>query len=129
MSRRFWRVFPEFNVERLRPYLRRPDHLGGDADAGPPPPEIGADGAPEHEVQELLKFKMRYGWPYVLVRWAGLNAAGDTWEPPDNLTNWEAAITALEQVTGHALPRLAPPPPGAGAADALAPIPLPKRNA
>ena len=54
-----WRVFPEFNVERLRPYFRRPDHLGGDADAGPPPPQIGADGAPEHEVQELLKFKMR----------------------------------------------------------------------
>ena len=29
------------------------------------------DGRPEHEVQELLKFKMRWGWPYVLVRWAG----------------------------------------------------------
>jgi hypothetical protein len=25
-----WRVVPEFNVERLRPYRRRPDHLGGD---------------------------------------------------------------------------------------------------
>ena len=33
-----WRVFPEFNVECLRPHLRRPDSLGGDSDAGPPPP-------------------------------------------------------------------------------------------
>ena len=49
-----WRVFPEFNVERLRPYLRRPARLGGDADVGPPPPVPGADGVPEHEVQELL---------------------------------------------------------------------------
>ena len=114
-----WRLFPEFNVERLRPYLRRPDHLGGDADAGPPPPEIGADGAPEHEVQELLKFKMRYGRPYVLVRWAGLDAAGDTWEPLDNLkqpsppSSWRLA----------ALPRPVPPPPSAAADGAPAPLP------
>ena len=40
---------------------------------------IGADGRPEHEVQELLKFKMRWGRPYVLVRWAGHDASGDTW--------------------------------------------------
>ncbi len=69
------RVLPEFNVERLRPYRRRPACLGGESDAGPPPPVVGADGAPEHEVQELLKFKMRNGRPYVLVRWAGLDAA------------------------------------------------------
>ena len=62
-----WRIFPEFNVERLRPYLRRPDRLGGDSDAGPPPPAAGPDGVPEHEVQELLE--MRDGLPYVLVRW------------------------------------------------------------
>ena len=54
-----WRVFPEFNVERLRPYLRRSDRLGGDSDAGPPAPAAGPDGVPEHEVQGLRKFKMR----------------------------------------------------------------------
>ena len=37
--------------------------------------------------QELLKFKMLYGKPYVLVHWAGCDASGDTWEPLDNLTN------------------------------------------
>ena len=63
---------------------------------------------PEHEVQDLLQFKMRYGLPYLLVRWTGLDAAGDTWEPLDNLTNCEAAITAFEQATGRSLPR--PPP-------------------
>jgi hypothetical protein len=90
-----WRVFQEFNVERLLPYLRRPDSLGGDA--GPPPPVTSADGEQEHEVQELLRFKLRYGRPYVLVRWAGSDASGDTWEPLDNLTNCEEAIVAFER--------------------------------
>ena len=70
-------------------YLQRPDHLGSDLDAGPlcpPPPAAGPDGVPEHEVQELLKFKTRYGRPYVLMRWTGLDA-GNTWERIENLTN------------------------------------------
>jgi hypothetical protein len=72
--------------------------LGGDSDVGPPPPVSGADGAPEHQVQELLKFKMRYGWPYVLMRWAGLDcdAAGDI----DNLTNCEPAIRVPATLPG-----------------------------
>ena len=37
------------------------------------------------EVQELLKFKMDWGRPYVLVRWAGHDAPGGTREPLDNL--------------------------------------------
>ena len=51
-----WRIFPEFNVERLRPYRRRSDRLGGpgDSDAGPPPPAAGRRGA-RREVQELLQ--------------------------------------------------------------------------
>ena len=61
-----WRVVPEFYVERLRPYCRLPTHLGGDG--GPPPPIPGADGRPEHEVAELLRFKLRYGRPHVLMR-------------------------------------------------------------
>jgi hypothetical protein len=32
-------------------------------------------------VAELLKFKMRYGRPHVLMRWTG---RGDTWEPLDD---------------------------------------------
>ena len=38
-----WRVFPEFNVELQRPYLRSPARFGGDADVCPPPPVLGAD--------------------------------------------------------------------------------------
>ena len=73
----------------------------------------GPDGVPEHEVQELLKFKLLYGRQYVLVRWTGLDAAGDTWEPLDNLTNCEDAIAAFEQATCSSLPRPAQPPPTA----------------
>jgi hypothetical protein len=80
-----WRVFQQFNIERLLPYLCRPDSLGGDT--GPPPSVIGADGGQEHEVQELLRLMMRYDRPYVLVCWAGSDALGDTWEQLDNLTN------------------------------------------
>ena len=53
---------------------------------------------------------MRYGLPYVLVRWTGLDAAGDTWEPLDNLTNCEDAIAAFEQAPGHSQTRPAQPP-------------------
>jgi hypothetical protein len=36
-----WRVFNEFNVDRLSPYVRRPAHLGVEPD--PPAPVVGAD--------------------------------------------------------------------------------------
>ena len=54
---------------------------------------------------------MNYGRPYVLVRWTGLDAAGDTCEPLDNLTNCEDAIAASEQA-------VAPSPPCAATANA-----------
>jgi len=54
---------------------------------------------------------MRWGRPYVLVRWAGHNASGDTWEPLANLTNCKEAIAAFERASGRSLPRAAPPPP------------------
>ena len=63
----------------------------------------------------------------MLVRWTGLDTAGDTWEPLDNLTNCEAAIAAFEQATGRAQlvalhgaadPRLAPPPTSAATGQA-----------
>ena len=115
-----WCTFNEFNVERLRPYYRRSDHMGGGV--GLPPPVVGSGGLLGYEVQELLKFKMRWGRPYVLVRWAGLDASGDTWEQLDNLTNCEDAIAAFERATGSSLPRPAPPPPAAAAG---APHPIP----
>jgi hypothetical protein len=64
---------PELNLERLRPISAAP------LTPAPSSPTVaGEDGRPEHEVQELLKFKMRYGRPYVLVHWAGCDASGDT---------------------------------------------------
>ena len=63
-------------------------------------------GAHEYEVPELLKLKVCYGRPYALVRWTGVDAAGDadTWEPLDKLTKCEAAIAAFEQATSRSLP-------------------------
>ena len=61
-----------------------------------PPPPLGADaGDPEYEVQELIKFKMRYGRPHVLVRWAGRDASGDTWEPLERLPHIVVVIDEL----------------------------------
>jgi hypothetical protein len=62
-------------------------------------------------VAELLKFKMRYGRPHVLVQWTGRDASGDTWEPLENLTNCEDTIAAFERASGRTLPQLAPRPP------------------
>ena len=70
-------------------------------------------------MKELLCLKMRYGRPYVLVRWAGRDASGDTWEPLDNLTNCAEAIAAFERATGRVLPLPAP------AAATAAPPPRP----
>jgi hypothetical protein len=101
-------VFNEFTDDRLRPYVRRPPHLGGET--GPSAPVVGANGAPEHEVAELLKSSMLYGRPHVLpvVRWTGRNASGDTWELLEYLTKCEEAIAAFERATGLILPRPAP---------------------
>jgi hypothetical protein len=71
-----------------------------------------------------LRFKMRYGWPHVLV---GIcmyyiilyciisytrsshhrpcrDASGDTWAPLEHLTNCKEAIAASQRSTGRALP-------------------------
>ena len=73
---------------------------------GPPPPVLGAEGAPEHEPQELLKFKMRYGRARGhLVPCRGLDAARGGRSTTRDLTNCEAALAASEHVTGRSLPR------------------------
>jgi hypothetical protein len=118
-----WRAFSEFNVERLRRYLRRPPELGGDE--AEPPPVPGLDGKPEHEVAAILKFAVRAGRPQVLIRWAGLDASGDTWEPLENLTNCEEAIRDFERARGVVLPRVPPPPPSQACGGRAPPLPPP----
>ena len=65
------RVFPEFNVERLRPYLR-PNRLSGDSGARPPPPTAAAvpDGAPQPPLADGA------GAPFLV---AGVTAVGRPW--------------------------------------------------
>ena len=60
---------------------------------------------------------MRHGRLYLLVRWMGLDAAGEIQEPLDNLTNNEAAIAAFEEVRAGDRP-IAPPSGPAYAASA-----------
>ena len=86
------------------------------------PAAAGDPGGPAAPaVQEVIKFRMRYGRPHVLVRWAGRDASGDTWEQLERLPPCEAALIAFEQATGRALPRPAPLLPAAAAP----PPPLP----
>ena len=118
-----WKAFPEFNVDRLRRYLRRPAVLGGDAVE--PAPTLGADGHVEHEVAEILKLRLSAGRPQLLVRWAGRDASGDTWEPLQHLTNCEEAIRAFEIARGVVVPRPLPPPPSAVCGGVSPPLPSP----
>ena len=104
-----WRAFNEFNVAMLRRYLRRPAELGGEP--AEPAPVVGHDGQLEHVVEEILKMRVSAGRPQVLVRWAGRDASGDTWEPLENLTNCDDAIRAFELARGVVVPRPPPPPP------------------
>ena len=55
------------------------------------------DGSPEHEVDAILRFRLHAGRPQVLVRWAGRDASGETWEPLENLTNCDEAIRDFER--------------------------------
>ena len=72
----------------------------------------------EHEVAAILQFRLRAGRPKVLVRWAGQDASGESWEPLENLTNCavEEAIAAFERSRGVKLPPAPPsrPPVGGG---------------
>ena len=111
-----WRAHDEFNVARLRRYLRGP--LEPAAVAPTPVP----DGGVEHEVARILKFRMRFGRPHLLVRWAGEDASGDTWEPVENLTHCDDAIRDFERTAGLTIPRPLPPPP---ALPACPPSPAP----
>ena len=116
-----WRAFNEFNVSRLRRYARRPDRLGGEPAV--PDPVVADDGSVEHVVQEILKFRLRSGRPQLLVRWAGHDASGDTWEPLEHLTNCEDAIRDFERARGCTVPRPSPPPPSRAAGGRAAPLP------
>ncbi len=70
-------------VQRRTP-LPLPLSPGGHRRRAPSPPptphKATLDGALERKVQELLKFKMCYGRPHAVVRWAGCDASGDMWE-------------------------------------------------
>ena len=79
----------------FRSYLRRPLALGGDADE--PPPVVAQDGSLEHEVAATLQFRLCAGRPQVLVRCAGQDTCGESWEPLENLTKCEEAIAAFER--------------------------------
>jgi hypothetical protein len=85
-------------------------------------------------VAELLKFKIRYGRPHVLVQWTSRDASGDTWEPLENLSDQlrrshggrTAIAAAFERgVTGRSLPRPASRPPLAAGP---APPPFPRQG-
>ena len=64
-------------------------------------PVVDRDGSMEHVVKEILKFRLRRaGRPQVLVRWAGRDAPGDTWDPVEHLANCEEAIRDFERARG-----------------------------
>jgi len=59
----------------------------------------------------------------MLVRWAGQDASGESWEPLENLTNCEEAIAAFERSRGVKLPRRPPAPPSAVVGGVPPPLP------
>ena len=65
-----WKVVNEFNVSRLRRYRTRPEWMWPEQPA-PPPVVDPVSGVQEHEVHEILRFRLHYGKPQCLVRWTG----------------------------------------------------------
>ena len=87
-----WRAFDKFKVERLLPYRCRPTEgrrastRRGDCRRAP---AHGTGAAQAGSRCDLL------------VRWAGRDASGDTWEPLDSSTDCLEAISAFERATGY----------------------------
>ncbi len=77
------RALSEFNVELLS-LPPRPPGAGWRCRGARQAPVQGLDGQLEYEVEAILMFCMRTGRPHVLVRWTGLDASGDSWEPLDS---------------------------------------------
>ncbi len=89
-----WRAFDEFNVERLRRYVRRPIHLGGDS--AEPSPVVGDDGAlrQEHVIAEKLRFasgrgdhSCRCNRRVVMYR----ATPGSRWRPFAKMRSWTSS--------------------------------------
>ena len=76
----------------------------------PEPVVVSSGDPPEHEVQEILRFRLCRGHPQCLVRWVGKDVSGDTWEPVEHLTNCESALRDFEAAQGISVPRPQPPP-------------------
>jgi hypothetical protein len=96
-----WRAFCEFNTECHTRYLHRSLALWSDTDELPPvPPVVAQDDSLEYEVAAILQFCLRAGRPQMLVRRAGQEASGESWEPLENLTNCEEAIAAFQRSCG-----------------------------
>ena len=43
-------------------------------------------------MQEILGFRVRYGAPQCLIRWAGKDASGYMWQPVEHLTHCDQAL-------------------------------------
>jgi hypothetical protein len=89
------RAHPVFNISRLRPYQsptqfpRRP--------VPRPPPAIETSDGTEYEVEAIVAKRVRRGKREYLVKWLGYDAAENTWEPEDHLTNSSQLIRAFER--------------------------------
>ena len=94
-----WKAVDEFNVARLRRYHRRPEWMGRE-EVEPAPIVVSPGAPPEHEVHEILRYRLCRGRPQCLVRWTGKDASGDTWVPVENLTNCESALRDFEAAQG-----------------------------
>jgi hypothetical protein len=98
-----WRIHNVVNVSSLRLYhASDPSRFGArDVIDRPPPDDVLADGSRIHEVQEILDRKVEeHGsrrYVYYFVRWRGLPASENTWEPVSNLT-WPKAGREVGQM-------------------------------
>ena len=84
------RCSPTVNVERLKPYCAR---AGLPAPAGPVD-DPGQEG--EFVVEQILNRKVLRGKRHYLVRWQGLPAAEDSWEPVEHLTHCPDMLAEYE---------------------------------
>jgi hypothetical protein len=88
------RLHPVFPIVKLTPAPSDP--IEGRRRNPPPAPDV-IDGHEEHEVEEVLSSKIRYGDVWYKVRWKGWGIQYDSWIPHRNTQNCLDKVRAFHR--------------------------------
>ena len=83
-----WKIHDVFHASLLLSYRETPEH--GPNFSNPPPDLIR--GEEKYKIDKILSHCGIWGWSQYLVSWKGYSAAGNMWEPEENLQHTQTLL-------------------------------------